>query len=286
LTETMASGALKPADSAINPGTGALTYYRAMLYQFERELAIMTADDSFALPYWNWANSLSSDNDITLRWMGGDGSTRAEPTICRLATFDGRGGCRCTLERVFKDFSVPTLWGATVTNVTLQRAFQCLGRLSPSLPSSDMVDYALELDTYWSSSESTDSFSRFLTGHVTNGEAGVHTWPLGEGPDMMGRVMNWIGGTSTGPETVDFRDVISNQAADPLFWLTLGYTDMVFEQWLRAQDEISIDSLPTSAATGLNQGEYLPGIVPLTLNDDVFVKSTAMGYSYDYFVDA
>jgi len=260
-----------------------LTYYRGLLLQFERELGIMTANQSFTLPYWNWAHSTSSDADPTIRWLGGDGTTNAlYPDLCRLGTWTGRGGCYCPLERVFHDWSVPTLWADTSSGVTVQRTFGCLQRIAPSLPTDDMIDFALSLNTYWDADDNVDSFARFLTGHLVEGS--LHTWPAAEGPDMLPRVWNWLGGTSTGPELAGYREDVSNPAADPLFWMSLGYADLVLERWIRQQTELSLEALPLDqAVSGLNRDDHLPGLTPLTTNADLFVESSSLGYDFDFF---
>jgi hypothetical protein len=66
------------------------------------------------------------------------------------------------------------------------------------------------------------------------------------------RVQNWIGGTSTGWSP--------NPSSDPLFWLHLTYTDLIFERWLRSNVDpktgSAADKLPISGlAMGHNRGK-------------------------------
>jgi hypothetical protein len=98
-------------------------------------------------------------------------------------------------------------------------------------------------------------FARTLTGLVYEG--GLAAWPSGDGLDqdsiagLSRRVQNWIGGTSTG--------WAPNPASDPLYWLHLTYTDLIFERWLRTyvtSDESGANKLFVSGiGMGHNRGK-------------------------------
>jgi len=156
--------------------------------------------------------------------------------------------------------------------------------MAPGLPTMDVIDFALSIEKFWQRGDSTSSFSRYMTGQKIDDTPG--SWPPANGPDLLSRVFNWIGGTATTSELQGYRERVSNPAADPLFWLSIGYSDLITEQWMRTAAEggvLDTALLPTKAVTGLNVDEYVPGLTPLAANVDMFVLSTDLGYSYDSF---
>jgi hypothetical protein len=231
---------------------GALTWRRQLLLRLEADLRLAVGDPTFALPYWKWSKTSGNNNDAALRWMGGDGDTAiSDPYRCRIPTEDGRGGCNCTLSLgVFTEWYEVLDWATSGTK--LRRGFGCLQAIAPSLPSEDEIEYAISLTTFDSGSDDVSNsndacFARTLTGLVYDG--GLSTWPSGDNKDddsragLSQRVQNWIGGTST--------SWALNPSSDPLFWLHLTYTDLIFERWLRSYNH-------TTADNGYNAASYIP----------------------------
>jgi len=92
----------------------------------------------------------------------------------------------------------------------------------------------------------------------------------------------------TTTELSGYRSRLSNPAADPLFWVSLGYADLLLERWMAnncdSNGELDLSLLPSQAVTGVNAAEYVPGLTPLTSNAEMFVLSTTLGYTYDWFL--
>jgi len=247
------------------------------------------------MPYWNWTRSQGNDNDATLLWFSGDSDSESMwPVQCRRSFYELEG-CNCTITRTpFESFEVIDLWGQPMASVNtfglgsspiISRAFGCLQRLGPSLPTMDIITYVQSIDRWYTPDEDVVSFSEAMAGRQYDDFPS--TWPHVDTGDMMLRVYSWIAGSSK-PFEIDER---TSAASDPLFYMIASFTDLLFDQWLRRIEsqygsDALIDELPTRAGDiGHNADECLGGFIPLTTNTQLFTPSVNIGYSYDAFSD-
>jgi len=262
-------------------GPGSLPQRRALLIDIEAQMRTLLGDDSFTMPYWDWSNAGSCDNDMVFRWFSGDGDN-AVPADCRQPELpSGLNGCNCTISRdPFSGWKLAGPWG-TLLEAHISRTFGC-SSLAPSLPTQDVVSYYVQIGRYHADIDDTETeaFWRALSGQKY--ALGTHSWPISfqrdNDHDGIMRVQQWIAGTH----------VTSSVASDPMFYLELAFSDLLFERWMRQMDvnthEELLAEFPTAGnAAGTNRDECMYGLFPLRKNSDYFTRSSVFGYTYDFF---
>ncbi len=194
--------------NAAHRGPVFLPWHRFMLILLELQFQRVLGDQSFGIPYWDWAadGELGEDQqDDALIWsdayMGGQG----DPVTTGSFAFDADDP---TSWRVLVEASVQgQLRG---TNRGLRRA---LGRFVPNLPQESQVKDALTLTAYDASPWDTtaEGFRNRVEG-----------WrPADTAPGLHNRVHVWVGGDmlpSTSPN-------------DPVFYLNHCNEDRIWAAW-------------------------------------------------------
>jgi hypothetical protein len=93
--------------------------------------------------------------------------------------------------------------------------------------------------------------------------------------NLHGTVHDWVGGSMM---------MLEWSASDPLFYMHHCYVDLLFEQWIRANNPSvpGPNVAPTSGApVGHNLHDCLGPFFPLADHKRYFTKSTNVGYTYD-----
>lgn len=194
--------------NAAHRGPVFLPWHRFMLILLEVQFQRVLGDESFGIPYWDWA----ADGDLSA------GQQAAAP-IWSAAYMGGQGDPVTTGPFAF-DATDPASWRVRVeanvqgqlraTNRGLRRAF---GRFVPTLPRTSEVKDALVLTDY-------DAFPWNTTSEGFRNR--VEGWePAATAPGLHNRVHVWVGGDM----------LISTSPNDPVFYLNHCNEDRIWAAW-------------------------------------------------------
>ena len=216
----VAMNTMTPADApnprgrnAAHRGSIFLPWHRFMLLLFERHLQRILADDTFALPYWDWAvdgDLDPPDQPSSALWtdagIGGDGRVDSGPF-----GFD-EGDPQSFRLHFYQDLRT----GRFVYDAAGRALIRQLGS-ADSLPTTADVADCLQTQTEYDN-EDWDSGS---TGFRNVVEGWSYSPPTA-GSGLHNRVHVWIGG-DMGPGT---------SPNDPAFYLNHCNVDRIWESWM------------------------------------------------------
>jgi tyrosinase len=213
--------------NAAHRGSVFLPWHRVMLLALEQNLKRILGDNTFGLPYWDWA----ADGDLppaqqkqspfwATNCMGGDGKpVKTGPFTFRPAD------PKCWRVRIEGNSAAQL----KSVNRGLWRGFADPQNGVPNLPTSAQVSSCVQLTPYDTANWDTgsDKFRNTLEG-----------WRSSRGqPEHHNRVHVWVGGDmwpSTSPN-------------DPVFYLNHCNADRLWEAWLRKHGRAYLPDMTASA---------------------------------------
>lgn len=163
---------------------------------------------------------------------------------------------------------LPVIWSNGSFHGYLERKL----KRSTQLPSKDDIQTALDKSNYdsypWDNS--VDSFRNELEGNKDS-RGKITSISDSQDKTLFSQVISSIGGTIGTLETA---------ANDPIFWLHLSMIDRIFEKWLHQNSDAEYSPIGF-ARPGHNRYDCLFGILPVKSNNDMFQKSSGLGFKYD-----
>jgi tyrosinase len=256
---TSATGVRATSTDMPHQGPQFLPWHREILRRFESELARVTGDSAFALPYWDWTSD--PDSVFSTADLGGKGD-------CKEGTVDGYladQGFRMNISTDALHGDVSTQASFVCSSKPLTRAAGCAEPPSNTLPTVGDIAYAqsiphYDVPPYNTKADSAMSFRNYVEGFRVDAWSLQPQCALG-GCAMHGRVHQWVGGAmSSGGGTPN----------DPLFFLHHANLDRLWAEW---QDAHGNSSYPSSYDSRLFLFDGVKA-------SDVF-DHRKLGYRYD-----
>jgi tyrosinase len=191
-----------------------LPWHRELLYQFERDIQLVSNDHAIGIPYWDWSVNQTPTGIPWLEdFMGGDGADGPVTT----GPFAGTTNWKLTLSEDGKDhlvrgFGLASFAGKTGTAVTF-----------PRLPTPTEVNACLADKRYdaapWNDAKALESFRNQLEGWYVPPDSSV-------ADGMHNLVHLWVGGNNG-------TMLPSTSPNDPVFFLHHCNVDRLWATWQR-----------------------------------------------------
>ncbi|XP_073466926.1 tyrosinase-like [Aquarana catesbeiana] len=237
-------------------------WHRLGLLFLERQIQLLTGDENFALPYWDWRGDKN----------------------CSICTNDFLGDN--DVQGFLSQYSHFAFWKSICSGYNYDEAY-CLGaddqnqmeKLhrkpgvspdSPSLPTIQDVEETLKWEDFDRppySRSARRSFRNALEGFI-NPKDGV-TRQIG----MHNLVHNFLGGTM---------GEVPISSNDPIFVLHHCFIDKIFEEWLCKHNATS-NMYPENDQPGQGPNECSTPYLPCIRNKDLLRNSTNFGYIYSKY---
>jgi len=241
-------------------GAGFPSWHRHFLLVVEQTLALASGNASFALPYWDWSKTAMLTNpnlDYTIQAFGGNG----QPSYMMDPCLQSSSGAACGCPLKSPPFNASDGFYEIQANgqsdgSAIRRALggTCFGGMS--LPTPQQVQQIQSMTNY-GPNYNNDGWSIYV-------EFNLH-----------GTVHDWVGGSMM---------MLEWSASDPIFYMHHCFVDLLFEQWIRANNPAvpGPNVAPTSGAPyGHNLHDCLGPFFPLADHKRYFLPSTNVGYTYD-----
>ncbi|XP_078514926.1 tyrosinase-like [Lissotriton helveticus] len=244
-------------------GPNFLPWHRWYLLFFERELQLLTHDDDFALPYYDWSMDGKTCSICTDDMMGKSDSQGLLTSTSYFANW----------KSICSGFPYPDKYCTIAEDKCRFEPIYRNPGADPAgrqLPSAKQVEDVLQWKDYDRppyNSRARRSFRNCLEGFAdpTSGNASVLS--------LHNLFHVYMGGTMS-------TSILASN--DPIFLLHHTFNDKIFERWL-VKYNASSEVYPENNVTGHGPNEYIVPSMPLARNKDYVRKAAIFGYRYsDY----
>ncbi|XP_078514931.1 tyrosinase-like [Lissotriton helveticus] len=244
-------------------GPAFLTWHRWYLVFMEREIQIITGDDTFTMPYYDWSRDGKRCEICTDEFMGKSDSQGVLTSSSYFANW------KSICSGYYFDYKYCSVAEDGCKMEPLQRSPGADPSI-PSLPTVKDVEDTLKWDQYDTppyDTSANNSFRNVLEGFMSPSDG------VTEQLSMHSLVRLFMGGSMS-------QDTICS--ADPLFLLHHAYIDKLFETWIQKRGATSA-MYPTSGIPGQDPDENIVPSMPPKKNKAFLNKAEYFGYTYSKY---